>query len=263
MRSGTARALLLASIMVGAAAVVFSRPPIPQDPAYHRMADERTLLGIPNALNVLSNLPFALVGIWGLSVTLRRRAEREAPFVDPWHRWSYATIFAGALLTAAGSSYYHLAPDNFRLVWDRLPMTVAFMGLLAAIVGERVSVRAARTLLVPLVLAGTASVAYWYWGELRGSGDLRPYALVQFGSLLAVVTLCAAYPSRTEGGRWLAAGLVAYALAKGLEAADQPIFALGHLVSGHTLKHLVAAGGAGCLVAMLQARRPSRLAAAA
>ena len=262
MTLATARPILLASVLVGAAALVFTRPPIPQDPAYHRMADQRTLLGVPNALNVLSNLPFAVVGAWGLAVTFRRY-RADGPFADPWDRWPYATLFVGTLLTAVGSSYYHLAPDGFRLAWDRLPMTLAFMGLLAAVLAERVGVRISRLLLLPLLVAGAASVGYWYWSELRGAGDLRPYALVQFGSLLAVVTLSAAYPSRTTGGGYLAAGLAAYAVAKGLEAADQPIFALGHLVSGHTLKHLAAAGGAACLVAMLRSRPRDRLTAAA
>ena len=103
-----------------------------------------------------------------------------------------------------------------------------------------------------------ASVGYWYWTELRNAGDLRPYLLVQFGSLLVVVLLLALYPARHPGTRYLVAGLAAYAAAKGLEIADRPIFALGHAVSGHTLKHLAAAAGVACLVAMLRARGRAR-----
>jgi hypothetical protein len=228
--------------------------PFPQDPAYHRMADERLLFGVPNCLNVLSNLPFALVGLLGLSAVFRREARCAPFFRDPWERWPYAVLFAGIALTTLGSAYYHLSPDNARLVWDRLPMTLGFMGLLAALLTERVDLQVGRALLVPLLLLGTGSVAYWYWSELQGQGDLRLYYLVQFGSLLLVLVLLLVYPSRYPGTGYLVVALGAYAGAKWLEAADHRIFALGHIVSGHTLKHLTAAGAVACLVAMLRAR---------
>jgi hypothetical protein len=238
--------------VLGAGVLVLMRPPIPQDPGYHEMADQRPALGMANGLNVLSNLPFALVGLSGLVVTFRRQG---APFEDPWVRWPYAAVFGGTALTAVGSAYYHLAPDNARLVWDRLPMTLAFMGLVAAVVAERVSVGASRVLFVPLLLAGAGSVAYWRWSELQGVGDLRPYVLVQFGSLVAVAVLVAVYPGREGDSRCLAAALLAYGCAKGLESADRWILDVGHVVSGHTLKHVAAAAGVGCLAAMLRARR--------
>jgi hypothetical protein len=163
-------------------------------------------------------------------------------------------LFAGVALTSVGSSYYHLAPDNARLVWDRLPMTLGFMGLLTSVLAERVSVQVGRWLFAPLVAAGAASVGYWYWSELRGAGDLRPYLLVQFGSLLVVVLLLILYKARYPGSGYLVAGLAAYAGAKWLEVADRPIFAHGQIVSGHTLKHLAAAGGVACLIGMLRTR---------
>jgi hypothetical protein len=212
------------------------------------MADERTLAGIPNALNVLSNLPFAMVGLMGLAL-LRTGSHG---FADPRDRWPYAVLFGGVLLTAIGSSYYHLAPDNARLVWDRLPMTAGFMGLLAAVISERIDRRAGRALLAPLVIAGVGSVIYWYWTELHGAGDLRPYGLVQFGSLAIVALILVLYPA--PGTRYIVGGLVVYLLSKIFELADLQIFALGQVVSGHTLKHLVAAVGVWCLVLMVQAR---------
>ena len=133
-------------------------------------------------------------------------------------------------------------------------MTIGFMGLLTAIVAERVSVGVARRLFVPLLAAGAASVAYWYWSELQGAGDLRPYGLVQFGSLLVVVLLLFVCPARYPGSGYLFAGLGLYAAAKAFELADARILALGQIVSGHTLKHLVAAGGVACVVAMLRVR---------
>jgi len=243
------RHALLTIAVLAAVIVVFMRPLIPQDPAYHVFADQRAWLGIPNCLDVLSNVPFAIVGLLGLVTVFGK-----AVFADPWERWPYAALFAGATLTAFGSAYYHLAPDNARLVWDRWPMTVGFMGLLAAVIAERVSVTLSRWLLIPLLVVGGGSVAYWYWSELEGAGDLRPYALAQFGSLLVIVLLLVLYRARYSGTVYFFAGVGAYAAAKIFEMADQAIFAAGHLVSGHTLKHLAAALGIACLAIMLRSR---------
>jgi hypothetical protein len=250
----TVRRFLLGVGIIGAALIVAMLPPIPQPLAYHLFADRRSCLGIANCLNVLSNLPFSIVGLLGLAVTFSSKADRTGPFADPWERWPYAVLFAGVVLTTAGSIYYHLAPDNARLAWDRLPMSVAFTGLLTALLAERVSVSIGRWLLGPLLLLGPASVAYWYWSELQNAGDLRFYLLVQFGSLLTVVLLVAFYPARYRGTAYLIGGLAAYMAAIAFELADQEIFAFGQMVSGHTLKHLAAAGGVACLVAMLRVR---------
>jgi hypothetical protein len=220
----------------GAVAAMIAAAPIAQPAAYHNMADQRSWLGIPNALNVLSNLPFAVVGGLGLAAIFESNVERRVPFHDAWERWPYAALFAGVALTTVGSSYYHRAPDNARLVWDRLPMTVGFMGFLTAVLAERVSLPLARWLFAPLLAVGAASVVYWYWSELQGAGDLRPYLLVQFGSLLVVVLLVGLYPAQYGGGRYLLAGLAAYAAAKGFELADARIFGLGRIVSGHTFE---------------------------
>jgi hypothetical protein len=244
--------VLLAVLAIIVAALRW--PPIPQDPAYHNFADQRTLLGVPNCLNVLSNLPFAVVGFWGLLVIFARKPERVPLFADPWERWPYGALFAGTLLTAFGSSYYHLAPDDARLVWDRLPMTVGFMGLLSAVIAERASATAGRWLFGPRLSMGAASVLYWRGSEFGGRGDLRPYAVVQFGSLLVMVLLILLYRGRYAGTRYLISALSAYLIAKGFEAADRGIFALGHLISGHSMKHVAAAGGVAFVVLMLRAR---------
>jgi hypothetical protein len=241
--------LIIVIVVVAAAGGAFLVPPIPQDLAYHAFADRRTLAGIPNALNVLSNIPFLTAGWFGLAAMRGSGTPMEA-----WHRGAYAALFGGTALTGFGSAYYHLAPDNARLVWDRLPMTIGFMGLLTAMIGERVSVRAARRLFVPLLALGALSVAYWAWTEGRGAGDLRLYGLVQFGSLAVVLLLLALYRATQPGTVYLLAGLGAYAAAKVFEALDAQIYALGQIVSGHTLKHVAAAVGLGFIAAMLRHR---------
>jgi hypothetical protein len=251
------RATTLLLTVAALVAVALSLPPMPQPISYHDFADKRGIAGIPNALNVLSNLPFAVVGTLGLSTALYR-STRTAMFSHAWERWPYVALFAGVLLTAFGSSFYHMDPNNTSLLWDRLPITVGFMGLLTAIVGERVSIRLARRLLIPLLLLGVASVHWWYLGELRGQGDLRPYALVQYGSLLIIVLLIALLRSRYADTRYVVAALVGYGAAMALDLADRAVFSLGGIVSGHTLKHILASGGVACLVAMLRARAKAR-----
>jgi hypothetical protein len=181
---------------------------------------------------------------------------RRSTLGAEWLVWPYLTLFLGSTLTAFGSAYYHLGPTNQTLVWDRLPMTVAFMGLLSAVIGERVGRRAAQLLLGPLILFGFASVFYWIATEQVGRGDLRLYLLVQYGSLALIVLLLLLYPARWSHSRYLWIGLAAYAVAKLMDRTDHQVFAIGHVISGHTLKHLAAAGAIACIARMIQVRRP-------
>jgi hypothetical protein len=238
---------------------LFCLTPIPQDPSYHAFADGRTMLGVPNFLNVASNLPFLVVGVLGLRVLLRHDAVRpDGPVLERAERWPLLVLFAGVLLTAFGSSYYHLAPDNDRLVWDRLPMTVAFMGFFASMIGERMGVRAGTWLLGPLVWLGIASVINWHVGEQRDAGDLRLYGFVQFYPLVTIPLMIYLFPARYTRSGDVIVALNWYLLAKVLEVGpvDHGIYRVGQLVSGHTLKHLAAALGACWLFLMVRYRRP-------
>ena len=229
---------------------------IPQPQSYHLFADRRSFLGISNFGDVASNLPFAAIGIWGLVFLLRSRfRNRDALFLDRREIWPYLFVFAGLLLTALGSAYYHLAPDNARLVWDRLPMTITFMSMVAAVIAERIHLRLGLLLLPLLLITGLLSVLQWYWSETRGTGDLRFYAAVQAYSALVILLACF-FPRRYT--RTSDFGLVIgfYALAKALELFDKQVFAALHVVSGHSLKHLAAAAAGYCILRMLEKRKP-------
>jgi Ceramidase len=214
MHTNRGRLFIAAGAIAVAAYFVFV-PPIAQDQTYHSFADSRTIWGIPNFWNVVSNLPFAIVGIAGL-----------------WklHASFDRVLFAGVLLTFFGSSYYHVAPSDGRLVWDRLPMTLVFMALLACVVSGEKDSRSTRWLLALLVTCGIASVLVWCI-----TNDLRLYALVQFVPFLILV------PAFwfVRDARYLAAVFGFYALAKLAEFWDHPIFS-GLAISGHSIKHVLA-----------------------
>ena len=247
-------ALALVALTAVVSIAAWLAPRTAQPLSYHNFADQRPWLGIPNFGDVASNLAFAIFGIWGLTwlATLTQEQSYER-FFDARERWFYLVIFFGILLTAGGSAYYHLAPDNNRLVWDRLPMTIVFMSLVAAMIGERISVRAALWLWPVLLAVGVLSVLQWHWSEQVGRGDLRFYAAVQVYALLVLLLMLflpAKYSRTADLG--VVAGL--YVLAKLLETFDRQVFALGHVVSGHTLKHVAAALAGFWILRMLQRR---------
>ncbi len=223
----------IAVVTAVAVGVVFLLPPIPQDPAYHAFADRVTLINIPNFWNVVSNLPFVLVGLLGL----RNLPELQLHLPVP----AYLLFCMGAILVGAGSAYYHYAPTSDTLVWDRLPMTVAFMALFSMVISDRISGSLGRWLLWPLVFAGVFSVLYWDWTELQGRGDLRTYGLVQFLPMLLIPLMLVMATGNGLRATWLWATLVTYALAKLAEHFDAAIFAATGLLSGHSLKHLLGA----------------------
>ena len=248
--------MVLFVITILIAVVDFLLPPIPQPQWYHLFADQRSFLGIPNFGDVVSNVPFAIFGLWGLVFLLRSNSEQLSEhFLDKRERWFYLIFFTGLLLTAFGSSYYHLEPNNARLVWDRLPMTIVFMSLIAALIAERISLRAGLWLLPILLLIGVGSVVQWYMSELRGAGDLRFYATVQTYAILFLL-MAFLFPPRYTFGSDLAIVAGFYVLAKVLETLDKPIFRMGHIVSGHTLKHLAAALAGYWILRMIKRRRP-------
>ena len=249
--------LFIAPAVLIAIIALFFRP-IPQPLAYHNFADHRAWLGIPNFGDVISNLPFALVGLWGVIALLK---PGKINFENARERWLYLAMFAGLILTAFGSAHYHLAPDNSRLVWDRIPIIMVFMALLAAVIAERVSVGTGLVLFPILEIVGVASVLAWRASEMNGLGDLRFYAAMQVYSIM-ILLLALLLPPKYNRGSDFAVVVGFYVLAKILEESDRQIFALGHVVSGHTLKHLAAAM-AGCWILWMLLKRKPLISAAA
>lgn len=232
-------------------AAAFLLPAMPQPTEYHDFADQRQLFGIANFLDVASNAGFLLVGVAGLFVVLKRRA----PFEHNSERLPYAIFFVGLVLTALGSGYYHLQPDNEHLFWDRLPMTIAFMSLIAAQIVDRVSVRAGIILLLPMLLTGIASAVYWLVTERAGAGNVVPYGILQAYSVVMLLAIAWFYPSRYTRGNDIYWVFTAYVLSKLLETFDKELLSVGHLVSGHTLKHVAAAIAGLVVLRMLVLRR--------
>jgi len=216
--------------------------PIPQDRGYHLFADTRSCLGVANFANIASNLLFLLVGTAG-ALGCRGRCS------GAWRSW--LVFFSGVALVFFGSAYYHDNPNDDTLVWDRLPMTVAFMALFAALISEHLDARLEVPLLAAAVVTGMFSVFWWQF-----SGDLRIYVWVQGAPLLVIPYLVAAFAGRYTLRHYLLYGVALYALAKVAELFDHEIYAAtGSLISGHSLKHLLAAAAVFCVLLMLRRRQ--------
>jgi hypothetical protein len=247
--SPTRRELALLAFVAVLALVALVAPPLAQPPLAHGFADQRTLWTVPHALDVLSNLPFAFAGAYGLWVLKRAR-----PLLSAAERGCALLFFTGLLVTAAGSAWYHLAPGDLGLAIDRGSMSFAFAGLLGLLAGTLVSERAGPAVAASLLLIALASVAGWF-----ATGNVLPWALVQFGGIpLLLLAVLRRAPAHALQVRW---GLVllAYAVAKWFELNDQLLFeASGQLLSGHTLKHIAAALAAWPLIAAVADRLPSQ-----
>jgi Ceramidase len=236
-RPNNLRLTIFLAAMVASLAALWLLPPIYQPQSYHQFADVHTFFGIANFWNVVSNLPFIAIGAAGLL----------------WHRDNPATvvIFAGIFLTGFGSSYYHWNPNDATLFWDRLPMALAFAAILAYAIEERIDARAGAILLWPLLALGVFSLLLWRW-----TGDLRLYAWMQFFPCVALPVMFLTCPPKYTGTSYWVIAAVLYALAKVFEYTDRAIYSVEHLLSGHTLKHLSAAGACYAILRYFDTRKP-------
>ncbi len=231
---------LLILLLLGVFTVFLRSSPLIQNEDYHNFSDNTTLLGIPNFWNVVSNLPFLLVGFLGmfrLSVLGKSKLY-------------YHLFFASIALVSIGSGYYHYHPTTQTLVWDRLPMTFAFMALFSIIISEFINEKLGRLLFVPFLSLGVLSIVIWVI-----SADLRYYAMVQFLPLIAIPIILIFYKSTYTliSRYWLV--LLFYALAKVFEHFDSIIYDKLVFMSGHTLKHFAASLSIFVLYFTLQNRK--------
>ena len=230
------RHFLFLTIMLPAIIVMIFLPAIPQDVHYHEFADQRTLLGVPNFFNVISNLPYLLFGLMGCYLVLKQSQIAILYSL----KYAYTFFFAGVALVCFGSGYYHLHPSNATLLWDRLPMTLAFMSFFTVIIGEYVHEKTAGQLFIPLLITGLVSVIYWYWSETIGQGDLRLYILVQFLPIILMPFILWLFAAHFTYSHYYWLIIVCYLLAKVFELADQYVFDTLVFVSGHGIKHLIS-----------------------
>ncbi len=241
---------MLLTVGLGIIGGVAAVGPIAQDPLYFLFADQRPMLGIANFMNVMSNLPFLIIGLLGIRIIAENLETVTASTGLAWN-----IFFAGIALTAFGSGYFHLSPSNDSLLWDRLPMTIGFMCLVSIIISEYFSAVLGRRLLLPLLLIGVGSVAYWAHTQSNGVGDLRPYAVVQFLPMLLIPMTIILHGNRSDLGRFVWWMLGFYIAAKLAELFDAQLYAFGHVISGHTLKHVLAALAPASLACALLRRR--------
>lgn len=233
---------LLAALAL-AIALACLGPAIPQYAHYHAFADQRTLWGIPHAMDVLSNLPFAVMGAWGLL----RLGSTDNSQPTGVQRPLAVLFFAGLILTALCSTWYHLLPEDGGLTVDRIGMVSAFAGLLGLATADRISARAGWWTAGALLTMG--SIAVYVWAI---SANLLPWALLQGGGMLLIVLLATRKPITDAWGLPLAAVIAWYVLAKALELSDNTVFTLTHgLISGHTLKHIAAAMAAWPVIGLM------------
>lgn len=235
------------AVVVLAAAAMLGHGPIAQLENYHAFADRRGLYGIPNAADVLSNAGFAIVGLWGLASLCRKRRHRQLGAAWP----GYFVFLVAVLSTAFGSAFYHLAPDNSRLLWDRIPIALACAGLLAAVRAQTHPGEQPHWLLPALIVAAVASVAWWSLTESLGMGDLRAYLFIQAAPLVLIPLWQWIYRAPRADRMAFAIAILLYALAKAFELADHSVLRTLGVVSGHTVKHLLAVAAAAVLTANL------------
>lgn len=256
MKSSCQHLPLAVTALLAAAALLHGL--IAQPAGYHDFADQEIVFGIPHFADVISNLGFAVVALWGW---IRLAPTRRHPDIRPG-RTGYSLFLIGLLLTALGSSWYHLAPDNASLVWDRLPIALACGGLLAGVWGD-VRHEESRGPAAWLALAAIASVGWWYFTDLSGNGDLRPYLLLQGLPILLIPLWQWIHDMPGADRRAFGGALALYVVAKFAELYDHEIAAALGAISGHTLKHLLATGAAALIVGRLVCRVQPRLKACA
>lgn len=214
-------------------ALLWNKLPATDLPDYFNFADQRYMLGVPNAFDVLTNLLFISVGASGLYWIFKNKT-LEGSFYFYVGLWLSLSI----LLTGFGSAYFHWTPQPDTLTWDRFPMTLAFAGLCSLIAGDRFGKNMGWSLFIILLPLGPICVFAYkanFW-------TLRPYAALQLATVLFVLISVIIKPKGKMPNSLFYWALGLYALAKVFEKHDHQVFDfLSNCLSGHSIKHILAA----------------------
>jgi hypothetical protein len=215
---------------------------MPQPRAYHLFADTRTCLGVPNFFNTASNLAFLAVGVGMLIWLYAHRRNFSLMFSARGEMWIFVVLYAATALVCFGSGYYHLAPDNARLYWDRLPMTLVSSAFSGVVVADRFNARAGIWTLSIAAVISCGALTYWLATQSRETDNVWPYIVAMYGGLALTALVMALFPSRYThaGAAWVAAAIYAGAIAFDTRL-DKPLYTIGGVLSGHSFKHLLAA----------------------
>jgi hypothetical protein len=217
--------------------------PIQQDESYHHFADTINIIHIHNFWNVVSNIGFVLTGLYGFVVIKKHQINTAINYV----------LFAGIILTGIGSAYYHFAPNNTTLVWDRLPMTIVFTTFFAQLYSWYICHKTGKIIWASSLVLGIVSVFYWQYTESIHQGDLRLYALVQYlPMLLLLVILAFHYKAFSFLLQPFSMVMLFYIIAKLFEHFDKIIFENTQLIGGHPFKHIAASIASLYIVKMIE-----------
>lgn len=234
--TSTYKFIILLTVFLITLITLFLVKPIAQDPNYHNFADNRFFFSVPNFMDVFSNTPFVFIGLLGFSVSIKKQKKISFSYFLIGN-----TLFLGIFLTGIGSAYYHLFPSNFSLIFDRLPMTIVFSALFSMVVFNYVSEKVGIIVFYGMLLTGLISMWHWYNTELLGAGDLRLYVFVQFFPILTIPIILLLYKTNGEFNKLLIFAFIFYSLAKLGEYFDAKVYVMLKFLSGHTIKHLLAA----------------------
>ncbi|NRA73839.1 MAG: ceramidase domain-containing protein [Rickettsiales bacterium] len=234
--------------------IMFCFDPIAQPQLYHKFADSRILLELENFFDVISNIPFIILSLMGLYYIYKTNPKRSL-FSMKGEKLLWQIFFLGVFLVGFGSGYYHLSPKDPAIIWDRIPITIAFMALFSLMIMEYIDAKLGVTLSPILLIAGIGTVYYWYYTEVSGQGDLRPYVLVQLIPLILIPLMLILFSPHYTQSKYIFFSIGWYAVAKLLEISDKIIFKISNnMISGHTLKHLAVAAGVYMMLRYLKTR---------
>lgn len=197
---------------------------VPQ--GYHDFVDKRSLLGIPNFLDVISNLAILLPALY----LLQTRKNKSL--------LSNLLILHISLL-AITSGYYHLNPSDKTVFWDIMSIATGSMIVLLIIINTTTEYN------LLLYIFSVFSIIYW-----KKTGDLRLYLLIYIGVPLYII---AKYYKNNNLQIYLFIMIFCNILVWLTEFNDHYIYKItNNLVSGHTLKHIFAGIGIFYVIKILQ-----------